>query len=302
MSRPAIAVRVPATTANLGPGFDCLGAALGLYLELAFEEAEAAQTVAEDPSFVAGPVADDLTHRAFVGAFAAAGKPAPPVRVTVRRAYPAGRGLGASASAIVGGLVGARALGGLGLSDDELAGLAVRIEGHADNVLPALFGGLVLASAGLGWQRFAPAPAVRPIVLVAREAFATKVARLVLPDAVPRGDALANVAACAALVAVLAGLQPAGDLMAATEDRLHEPYRLPLMAETQVLHAGLRAAGVPAALSGAGPSVLVLVDAAAAGAAREVARGLLPPGWAMVDPGWDLGGARAEPLAASVEN
>ena len=301
MSGPGIGVRVPATTANLGPGFDCLGAALGLYLELALEEARASATVAEDPAFVAGPVTDDLTHRAFVGAFAAAGEPAPPVRVTVRRAYPAGRGLGASASAIVGGLVGARALGGLDLSDDELAGLAVRIEGHADNVLPALFGGLVLAGAGLGWQRFTPAPAVRPIVLVARESFATKAARQVLPDAVPRGDALANMAACAALVAVLAGLQPPSALMGATEDRLHEPYRLPLMAETRALHAGLRAAGVPAALSGAGPSVLVLVDAAAAEAAREIARGLLPPGWGVVDAGWDLDGARAELLPAWAE-
>ncbi|HEU5001601.1 MAG TPA: homoserine kinase [Actinomycetota bacterium] len=284
---------MPATTANLGPGFDCLGAALGLYLELVFEAAPSSETVAADPAFVAGPVGEDLTHRAFVGAWAAVGEQAPPVKVTVARAYPAGRGLGASASAIVGGLVGARALGGLALSDDELAGLAVRIEGHADNVLPALFGGLVLAGSGVGWQRFTPSPAVCPIVLVAREAFATKAARQVLPDAVPRADALANMAACAALVAILAGLQSPTGLLRATEDRLHEPYRLPLMTETRALHAGLRAAGVPAALSGAGPSVLILVDDVAAGEAREVARDLLPDGWGIADAGWDLTGARA---------
>lgn len=297
MSPPSVAVRVPATTANLGPGFDCLGAALGLYLELGFSGSAEPETAADDPSFVAGPTGEDLTHRAFVGAFAAVGQPAPAVRVTVRRAYPAGRGLGASAAAIVGGLVGARAFGGLALGDDDLAGLAVRIEGHADNVLPALFGGVVLASAALGWQRFTPSPGVCPLVLVAREAFATKQARAVLPEVVPRSDALANMAACTALLAALTGLQGTSRLLAATEDRLHEPYRLPLMAETEALRAGLRAAGVPAALSGAGPSVLVLVDASRAEEARAVAAELLPAGWGLVDPGWDLGGAQAELLA-----
>lgn len=288
--RSAVTVTVPATVANLGPGFDCLGVAVGKHLEVAFSREEPADALAVPPAPKV-PVGHELTHRAFVTAFAAAGEAAPEVRMSLVRSYAHARGLGASASAIVAGLAAARALGGLGLTDTELARLAVKIEGHADNVLPALFGGLVLAS-GDGWMRFEPSPGVAPIVLIAPRPFATHEARRVLPAQVPRADAVANAAATAALLAVLTGAQDPSGLMAATADRLHEPYRLPLMPETEGLHRSLRAEGVPAALSGAGPSVVALVGADELSSAVEVARRHLPDGWRLCCPGWDLAGAR----------
>jgi homoserine kinase len=281
-------VRVPATVANLGPGFDCLGVALGEHLDVSISRSERSEVVGGDPSIA---LEDNLVHRAFVAAFAAADQPAPPVRIEVLRAYPAGRGLGASAAAIVAGLVGARAAGDLQLPDDQLARLAIRIEGHADNVLPALFGGAVICS-GEGWLRFQPSAVVAPIVAVAREPYPTSEARRVLPAEVPRADAVANAAATAALVLVLAGLEPADALLMATTDRIHEPYRLPLLPETLDLHQGLRAKGIAAALAGAGPSVVALVPAGALNEAVELARGLAPAGWNLLVPGWDLRGAQ----------
>lgn len=281
-------VRVPATVANLGPGFDCLGVAVGTHLELRISRAERVEITGGDPTIA---IEDDLTHRAFVSAFAAAGRQAPPVRIEIVASYPQGRGLGASAAAIVAGLVGARAAGDLDLPDGELARLAIRIEGHADNVLPALFGGLVLAS-GDGWIRVVPDAGVLPLLLVARDRFVTAESRRVLPSEVPRADAVANAAATAALVAVLSGVEAPDALLMATADRIHEPYRLPLLPETLDLHQGLRARGIAAALSGAGPSVVCLVPAGRLDAATEIVESLLPAGWEVLAPGWDLAGAQ----------
>jgi len=281
-------VRVPATVANLGPGFDCLGVAIGVHLELRISLAERVEITGGDPSIAVG---DDLTHRAFLSAYAAVGQQAPPVHIEVLRSYPQGRGLGASAAAIVAGLVGARAAGDLDVADSELARIAIRIEGHADNVLPALFGGLVLAS-GDGWVRFTPAPGVLPFVLVAPDRFVTAESRRVLPAEVPRADAVANAAATATLVAVLSGIEPPAALMMATADRIHEPYRLPMLPETLDLHQGLRANGVAAALSGAGPSVVCLSAPDEIEDAVSLARTMLPTGWEIILPGWDLRGAQ----------
>lgn len=246
-------------------------------------------TAGGDPAIAVG---DDLTHRAFSEAYAAAGEPAPPVRIDVLAAYPPGRGLGASASAIVAGLVAARTMGDLNLPDSELARLAVRIEGHADNVLPALFGGLVLASKD-GWLRFTPTPEIAPIICVARDPFATTDARRALPAEVALADAVANAAATAALVALLIGAESPEMLMMATVDRLHEPYRLPLMPESLALYRDLREEGIAAALSGAGPSVVALVAADRLEGAVESARRHAPEGWHVIAPGWDLRGAQA---------
>ncbi len=177
------------------------------------------------------------------------------------------------------------------MADSELARLAIRIEGHADNVLPAMFGGLVLAS-GDGWIRFTPAPGVLPFILVAPGRFVTAESRRVLPAEVPRADAIANAAAAATLVAVLSGTEAPAALMMATADRIHEPYRLPLLPETLDLHQGLRAKGVAAALSGAGPSVVCLSASGAIEDEAALARTLLPAGWEVVVPGWDLHGAQ----------
>jgi homoserine kinase len=281
-------VRVPATTANLGPGFDCLGVALGTHLRIRFSEAQQFEVAGRGRLH---PIPGNLTYRSFLAAYERAGGSAPPVKIETVGRYPSARGMGASASAIVAGLVGARAYGELELDDDTLAALGVEIEGHPDNVLPALFGGLVL-SVGSTWIRLEPNPAIAPVILVAAEGFKTSSARRVLPEQISRGDAIANASATGALVAVLCGKADARVLMEATRDRLHEPYRLPLMPASGKLHEQLRAAGIPTTLSGAGPSLLCLIEKSGQHSAVERIRRFLPEGWKLITPGWDLGGAR----------
>lgn len=285
-------VRVPATSANLGPGFDCLGLALGMHLRIRVTPSDVVQISGVGPPRPAGR---NLTFKSYQAAFRSLGQQPPPMRFETMETYPSARGMGASASAIVAGLAAARAVADLPLSDRELGALAIAIEGHADNVLPALFGGLLLATGPSGdgppWMRFEPTPAIAPLVLVARKGLRTSEARKVLPDVVPRSDAVANASATAALVAILSGQERPRGLLAATEDRLHEPFRLPLMPETQRLHTELRERGVATALSGAGPSLVCLVDAHALDETRALVQRLLPDGWQVLTPGWDLEGA-----------
>lgn len=283
-----VEIRVPATVANLGPGFDCLGVAVGVHARLRISGSDQPAVGGEGPL---RPVPENLTHRAFTSAFAAVDRQAPPVLVETVEVYPSARGMGASASAIVAGLVAARLIGDLRLTDADLARLAVRIEGHPDNVLPALFGGLVL-SARDGWMRFEPVDTIAPLLLIAREKFSTAEARRALPSEIPRPDAVANAAATAGLVAVLTGRQPPDALLVATEDRVHEPYRLPLMPETLDLHTALRGKGIPTALAGAGPSLICLVEADRRAETVALAQDLAPEGWKVVTPGWDLEGAQ----------
>ena len=288
-------VRVPATSANLGPGFDCLGVALGMHLRIRVTPSKSVQISGVGPP---RPPGRNLTFKAYQAAFRSLALDPPPMHFETVEAYPSARGMGASASAIVAGLAAARAVGGLPLSDRELGALAIAIEGHADNVLPALFGGLVLATGPSGddppWMRFEPTPAIAPLVLVARRGLRTSEARKVLPDVVSRSDAVANASATAALVAILSGRGAggAGALLAATEDRLHEPFRLPLMPETQRLHTELRHRGVATAMSGAGPSLVCLVETGRLAETRGLADRLLPGGWQVLAPGWDPEGAR----------
>ncbi|MGH2689496.1 MAG: homoserine kinase, partial [Actinomycetota bacterium] len=182
-------VRVPATSANVGPGFDCLGLALGMHLHIRVTPSERVEITGVGPP---RPPGRNLTFKAYQAAFRSLALDPPPMHFETVEAYPSARGMGASASAIVAGLAAARAVGGLPLSDRELGALAIAIEGHADNVLPALFGGLVLATGPSGdeppWMRFEPTPAIAPLVLVARRGLRTSEARKVLPDAVPRSD------------------------------------------------------------------------------------------------------------------
>lgn len=282
-------VKVPATAANLGPGFDVLGVALGSYLTIRFSEASKSEIAGRGRLH---PIPDNLTYRAFMAAYSRAGVRAPQVRIETVGIYPSARGMGASASAIVAGLVGARALGGLDLGDDDLANLATEIEGHPDNVLPALFGGLVL-SVGGSWINLQPTQKIAPIILVAKERFRTGAARKVVPAELSRADAIANAASTAALVAILTGTAGMGHLMAATEDRMHEPYRLPLMPASQSVHRELRAAGIATTMSGAGPSLISMVPAEDLWKSAEMARELVPDGWQVLTPGWDREGATA---------
>lgn len=282
-------VRVPATAANLGPGFDVLGVALGTYLKVRFTGAEEFTIAGRGRMH---PIPDNLTYRSFIAAYARAEMPAPPVTIETVGRYPSARGLGASASAIVAGSIGARAFGRLDLADDQIADLAVSIEGHPDNVLPAIFGGLVL-SVGEKWIKLRPSSKIAPLILVAAEGFRTKSARRVLPEQLSRVDSVANAAATAALVAILSGVTGPELLGVATRDRIHEPYRLPLMPASKKVYEQIRAAGIAVALSGAGPSLVCLVETGNLQEAVRTARSVVPEGWKLLTPGWDFEGARA---------
>ncbi len=272
-------VRVPATSANLGPGFDALGLALGLYDDVVAQ-------VSDDPGIrvdVHGEGADSVPrdHRHLVakamlrGFDALGGRPRGLDLVCANR-IPHGRGLGSSAAAIVSGLLLARALvvgGEDRLPDPELLELAVTLEGHPDNVAACLYGGVVVAwtrsTGGTDVLRLRPAPEIVPVVCVPSTAVATRKARALLPETVPHADAAFNAARAALLVPALTGRPDL--LLEATDDRLHQQYRRPAYPRTGDLVAKLRAAGIAATVSGAGPTVLALTDAATAGAVAGLA-------------------------------
>ncbi|NLU76820.1 homoserine kinase [Micromonospora sp. HNM0581] len=261
-----VRVRVPATSANLGPGFDALGLALALHDDVAAEVTAGGVTVT-----VTGEGADDLpvddAHlvvRAMRAAFDVLGGQPPGLAVECVNRIPQARGLGSSSAAIVAGVLLARALvpeGDAHLDDDAVLRLAAEIEGHPDNVAPCLLGGFTLAWTDLDGARAVSLPVadgVRPAVLVPAERGLTASARAALPATVPHGDAAFNAGRAALLVHALT-TQPAL-LLPATADRLHQGYRSASMPGTTTLVDGLRAAGVSAVVSGAGPTVLALSE------------------------------------------
>ncbi len=296
-----VAVRVPATSANLGPGFDVLGLALTVYDDVV---AEVLTAESGDPEITvegegAGEVPLDehhLVHRAMCAAFQAMGVTPPRLRLHCVNEVPHGRGLGSSSAAIVSGLWAARALVADGpqvWSDHALFELAARIEGHPDNVAPAVFGGLTVAyEADASYQavRLDVRPDVEPVMLVPDHPMETEVARGLLPTSVSHADAVFNTARTTLLVAALTGQLPLEVLVTASDDRLHQPYRTDAMPDTMAAVAELRGAGVAAMLSGAGPSVLAL---AAPGQADLVADHL-PEGWRLHALGVDAEGVRTQ--------
>jgi homoserine kinase len=279
-------VRVPATSANLGPGFDALALALSLHDQVTARVSGSGLTVTVRGEG-AGEVPLDGRHlvvRAMRAAFDALGVSPQGLVVDCANLIPQGRGLGSSAAAIVAGVLAARALvegGDARLDDVRALGLAAELEGHPDNVAACRLGGLAIAwSAEEGVQgvRLPVDASLRPLVYVAPNRSSTAQVRRLLPALVPHRDAAANAGRAALLVHALAGRTDL--LLTATEDRLHQPYRAPTMPDTAALVARLRSAGVPAVVSGAGPSVLALV----------VDSSVPPP--AVAEPGW-----RVMPLA-----
>ena len=264
---PAFTVRVPATSANLGPGFDSFGLALARYDEVTVCRTGGPLEVIVS-GFGAGEVPLDERHlvvRAIAEACHAAGVPVPGLRLTCVNRIPHGGGLGSSASAIVAGLLLGRELaaagGGPRLIDETVLALGTAMEGHPDNVAPALLGGFTLAFTDDGGQPVAIRREVHPdiqvVAFAAEESSSTHHTRGLLPATVPHADASANAAAAGLLVHALT-CDPAR-LLAATRDRLHQHYRAPSMPRSAQLMADLRAAGVAAVISGAGPSVIALV-------------------------------------------
>ncbi|WP_372727667.1 homoserine kinase [Nocardioides sp.] len=257
---------VPATSANLGPGFDSLGIALSLRDELEAEVVESGLSVTIDGAGSEDVPRDEshLVVRSMRAAFAEMHVDPPGLRLACHNVIPHARGLGSSSAAIVAGVWLARSLvagGTLVMSDDAAFRLAVRLEGHPDNVAPAWYGGFVISGEdpdGHYAVGSAVDPRVSVVVFVPPTRVSTEVARGLLPATVPHADAAANAGRTALLVAALAG-QPE-QLLRATRDYLHQDQRRPAMPESLALVDRLRADSVPAVVSGAGPTVLAFDD------------------------------------------
>jgi homoserine kinase len=272
----SVVVRAPATSANLGPGFDCLGLTLDLWNEV---------------SAIAGvqPVAgeENLIHRAARAVFDSVGATYPGFELRCTNRIPFSRGLGSSAAAILCGILIANHCLGSPLAESQLLDLATSLEGHPDNVVPCLLGGARVAtiadSGRIVQARIPVALSLRAVAFIPEHNVVTAQARSVLPSSVSMADALFNVARSSLLVAALASGQPEA-LAEATRDRLHQPYRLPLFpASATLLETAMQAGALGAFTSGAGPSVLALcadeLQADAVGAAfQATAQRLGEPG------------------------
>lgn len=282
---PEVTVTVPATAANLGPGFDALGLALELRDEVRVRAADAAGVTVHVEGEGATTVPRDATHlvvRSVLAAYAALGQSPPGLVLWCTNRIPHGRGLGSSAAAAVAGVLAGRALAGA--ADDRTAALEVAsdIEGHPDNAAACLLGGLTIAWSApeVRAVRVDPSPDLRAAVLVPEAELSTETARGLLPPAVPHADA-AHTAGRAALLVEALTRRP-DLLLDATEDRLHQTYRASAMPATADLLANLRAAGLAAVVSGAGPSVLVLGGPDGPGADRLAQ--LAGPDWRILQP------------------
>lgn len=269
MTDVQVRVHVPATSANLGPGFDALGLALDLWdeveVDVSFEEVRRPIEIEIEVDGVGADfVPRDERHlivRTLRTCFTEHEIEPRSLRLRCHNRIPHSRGLGSSAAAIVAGVLAAQRLGGVDdvVADDVLA-TAARIEGHPDNVAPCVLGGLTVAWNGDDGRarasRSEPHPDLAPVVLVPEAHVPTKVARGLIPATVPHADAARNAGRAALLMTALT--REPGLLMDATEDWLHQQYREPAMPGTIELVSVLRKESVAAVVSGAGPSILVL--------------------------------------------
>jgi homoserine kinase len=262
----SVVVKVPATTANLGPGFDTLGLALAHYDHLQVEVTDTPGVFVEVHGIGAGEVPTDesnLVVRAIAHTFNAYGIPLPGLKLIADNKIPHGRGMGSSGAAIVSGIMAAKGLleGVVDIDSDALLVLATEMEGHPDNVAPALFGGLTIAwmqPDGPRHKKLMVHRGVSPMVFVPEHVMSTALARSLQPESVPHEDAVFNLSRSALLIAAL--IQSPELLLVATEDKLHQNYRAAAMPETNRLITLLRDNGFAAVVSGAGPSILVLAS------------------------------------------
>lgn len=279
-------VLVPASSANLGPGFDAFAIALSLTDQLTVEVTDGEPGAVEvlvvgEGSGTVSTGADNLVVKAMNAAWTELGVPAPAVRLTCENNIPHARGLGSSAAAIVGGILAGAAAAGQSLDSEAVFDLAARLEGHPDNVAAATFGGFTIAWTDHGDTHATRLAVDLPVsVLVPPQPVSTARARALLPKTVPHADAACNAGRAGLLVAALtAGRTDL--LMAATEDWLHQTYRAEAMPVSFELMQELRAAEIPAIISGAGPTVLTFAGSVTA-----------PDGWTVHELTVDAEGAR----------
>jgi homoserine kinase len=274
-----LTARVPATSANLGPGFDCFGLALDLCNEVVVET-DAAPGVTWDGEGASELPTDgtDLVTRVMVAVAEAAGRPLPPMRLRGLNRIPLERGLGSSSAAAVAGAALALRILGETLTPEAVFAHAARVEGHPDNAAPAVFGGFTIAMPDGSVHRLDPHPDLRPVALVPDERLPTAEARRALPDDVPREDAIFNLAHAA--LAVEALTRDPSLLGSALEDRLHQEARLVLVPRALEVFRSLRGSGIPVCVSGAGPTLLAFPSGSIA----------TPDGWTAIDPGVRTGG------------
>lgn len=261
-------VSVPATSANLGPGFDCMGLALDLrdrYAAQVLDDATFDVDVSGESSSDIKTDKNNLVIKAMLHGFEHMGQKPKGIALRQLNVIPHGRGLGSSAAAIVGGLALARALvlgGEQLLTDEEMISLGSELEGHPDNIAAAVLGGATIAWTNRSQENSGHGvsikvhPKIKALVFIPEAHLATSKARKLLPETIPHQDAVLNASRAALLVHAI---QSRPDLLLeATEDLLHQNYRAEAMPKSMALVTKLRAAGVPAMISGAGPSVLVL--------------------------------------------
>jgi homoserine kinase len=255
-----VRIAVPASVANLGPGFDILALALQLQNDIRAEQSPGALTI--DPGIGAPPALADpeqnLVTRAYAFACAELGVPSDGVRFTCVNRIPIGRGMGSSAAAVLAGVLVASALHHAPWDENAILDRAEELEGHRDNVAAALLGGLAICSPGAPAVQLEVAEELRAVMFIPDLPFTTAAARAVVPAEFSRSDAIFNASRCALLVRAFATGDHAG-LAVAMQDRWHQDARFALMPGAKVVVAAALAAGASgAALAGAGPSVIAL--------------------------------------------
>lgn len=260
-----VEVIVPATSANLGPGFDVLGLSINLYNRFKVEEADGGLNI-EVPAGTIPKLPTDEKNLVYISAkhlFDEVGYKYRGLRIAIETGVPLGCGLGSSSTAIVGGLVAANEIARARLSKDEIFTLAAEIEGHPDNVGPAVFGGFTIcynSDSGFRAVPYKPSDSLKPVLLIPNSVLETKTARGVLPKEVSLPDAVFNIARSSLLISVL--LTGRSELLRdAMQDRLHQPYRASLIPGlTDTIREIGKATGAGVALSGAGPSLVCIID------------------------------------------
>ena len=253
-----VTVRVPATTANLGPGFDAFGCALSLYTDVTFEETDAGLEITGCDEAYTGP--DNMAYTSYCAVLASLSEEIRGVKIHIDANIPIGRGLGSSAALLVAGAIGANVLRGNKLSTQGLLNITNAMEGHPDNLAPAFFGGLTASMVDNGLPvtvNFPLHPDWEFLALIPDFEVSTNFARSVLPAQLPRADAVYNISHGAMVLKAL----ELGDeklLRTAMQDKLHQPYRKSLITDYDAIEALVRTTGAAFCISGAGPTLLCI--------------------------------------------